>query len=849
MNNQSLKIFHQEVHNKYLIFNTLFSRLPYDKVYNIGTLMPFLYDSSRNGFNNAEHPIKIISDFFNQYTKIISEKEQIDMLFRFIKYIERQVVLFDSIEDASFDKIYPPGGKGSIKYLIGLVTQTEKTEELKEKIKNFKTKLVFTAHPTQFYPNNVLRIIHELQESSKINNIAAIDEILQQLAKTPFINKVKPTPVEEAQSILYYLRHVFYSVINDIHDKIYDEVLIEDEFKPLLELGFWPGGDRDGNPFVTAEVTKKVSQELRQAILKCYYNHLKEIQRKLTFENVFDMIQAIHKRIYNNMFGLENDLTSEILIEKLLKICEVLLQQHGGMFIEKLNSLIQAVKIFGLFFASLDIRQDSSIHIQIMQEINRIKKISNKKYSEWSDEQKTKFLMEYEYQFCESDFENDLHVDTFKTIQLIKELQQTNGERSCNRYIISNSTSCYSVLEVLALFRFSGYKTQDIHVNIVPLFETAEGLDGAGNTMKTLYESSYYKRHLQIRENFQDIMLGFSDGTKDGGYLKANWGIYKTKETLSKLSKQHNIKVVFFDGRGGPPARGGGKTHQFYASLGNEIANYEIQLTIQGQTITSMYGSRAQAKYNFEQLLTAGITNDIFYSSQGELSKTDHTFIEELVEIGFKSYLDLKNHPLFISYLENISPLKFYGSANIGSRPTNRSTGKKIKLKDLRAIPFVGSWSQIKQNVPGYHGVGTALQIAIDNGKLKHLQNMYEKSLYFRTLMQNSMMALSKTNFSVTKYIQNDLIYGEFWKILYDEYQLTVKNILLVSKQDFLMQDEPVNKKSVEFREKIILPLLTIQQYALQKIQIETNEEKRKIFENMVTRTLFGIINSGRNSA
>ncbi|MCB9203265.1 MAG: phosphoenolpyruvate carboxylase [Flavobacteriales bacterium] len=847
---KKLQLFHQEVHQKYLVYNTLFSRLPYDKMHNIGTLMPFLYDYSKSSFEENKNPIDIVKEFFEKYTTITDKKEQIDLLFKFIKYIERQVVLFDSIEDASFEKLFPKKGKGTLQYLVDLASQTGKTEELKDKIRHFKTKLVFTAHPTQFYPNTVLRILHFLEEKSKENDIAGIDELLQQLGKTPFINRVKPTPVEEAQSILYFLRHVFYTVVNEVHTKIYSEILPDDEFKPVLELGFWPGGDRDGNPFVTCDVTTKVAQELRSAILKCYYNHIKEVRRKLTFDTVHEMLQELQSKVYNNMFALENDLTTHSLLQKLYDVRKVLVERHNSIFIEKLDSLIQSVKTFGLYFASLDIRQDSSIHEKIMQQINQKNNISEKPYSEWNDDEKLDFLLNYDYSFSEDDFEDELTIDTFKTVQLIRELQQKNGERSCHRYIISNSTSQFSVLEVYALFRFAGYEPGDIKVNIVPLFETVQGLSNSKEAMKALYELEPYKKHLKRRHNFQDIMLGFSDGTKDGGYLKANWGIYETKEILSNVSKEYGIKVVFFDGRGGPPARGGGKTHQFYASQGQDIANHEIQLTIQGQTISSMFGSRVQARYNFEQLLTAGISNDVFHEIQGELTEENRKLIQELAEIGLKKYLDLKTHPLFTPYLVDNSPLKYYGSTNIGSRPSKRSSGGEMNLKDLRAIPFVGSWSQIKQNVPGYYGVGTAFQKAIDEGRLEELKNIYSNSLYFRTLVQNSMMALAKSNFSITNYMKNDPKYGEFWQILYDEYKLSLKNVLLISGQESLMDDEPVNKVSVEFRENIILPLLTIQQYALESLKRnDLDEQERKVFEKMVTRTLFGIINAGRNSA
>jgi len=843
-------VFTQEIHNKYLVFNTLFSRLPYDKMTKIGQLMPFLHDMSETGFEEGKEPKEIIDTFFKLYTSIKEEKEKIDLLFRFITYIERQVVLFDSVEDSAFEKLNPLNGKGTLKGTLDLAVQQDKLEEVHEKLKNFKVRIVFTAHPTQFYPSSVLRIIQDLEQLIPKNDINGIDSLLQQLGKTPFINDQKPTPLEEAQSIIFYLRHVYYQVIGEIHEKLKTYFQNGNQgFNPVLELGFWPGGDRDGNPFVTAEISKKVSIELRTSILKCYYNDFKIICRRLTFKGVMPLLTAISNRIYTNMNGLKHDLTLQELLSSLDEVRQILITRHNGIFLGLLDRFIQQVKLFGLHFASLDVRQDSSIHESVMEQINQRYGISETPYAEWSDDEKLAFLTSHELLINEDDFEDSLTKDTFKTVRVIKEIQTINGEKACHRYIISNSTSMFSVLEVLALFRFCGYQASEIKVDVVPLFETIEGLDNSQATMSNLYQLPFYKNHLENRENHQTIMLGFSDGTKDGGYVKANWEIYQAKEKLTRISKKNHIEVIFFDGRGGPPARGGGKTHQFYASQGPTIANNEIQITIQGQTITSMYGSRSQAMYNFEQLLSAGIINDVFQDDKSIIDKQERNLIEELAEEGVKKYFELKEHPLFVPYLENKSPLKYYGLTNIGSRPSKRSSGKKLTLSDLRAIPFVGSWSQLKQNVPGYFGFGTALQKVIDEGRLEDLKLLYENSLYFKTLIENSMMGLTKTYFPLTYYMRKDPEYGEFWQILFDEYKLTVKNMLLVSGQEKLMANEKLSKMSIDYREHIVLPLLTIQQYALQKIEETTDEQLKLVYEKMVTRSLFGNINASRNSA
>ena len=849
MYNQTLEsIFTQEVHNKYLVFNTLFSRLPSDKMTNIGQLMPFLHEKAKQGFEAGKMPKEIIDSFFETYTSIHDEKDKIDLLFRFITYIERQVVLFDSVEDAAFEKLNAENTVGSLKYILALAKQNNKLDEVKAKLKDFKVRLVFTAHPTQFYPNSVLRIIQDLEECIKVNDINQIDLLLQQLGKTPFINEVQPTPVEEARSILFYLRHVYYEALSEIHETIYSDFLSDeaDHFKPIIELGFWPGGDRDGNPFVTAEITERVAQDLRTAILKCYYNSFKDIRRRFTFKGIIPMLDDINSKLYTNMFGLKNDLTAEELLTDMLAVREKMQADHGDMFIEELDVFIRRIKLFGLHFASLDIRQDSSIHDRAMQAV--VDKYTNKKnkYADWTHEEKVAFLSNSTIQVDPEVFEDALIKDTFKTIKAIENIQEKNGEKACHRYIISNSKSASSVLEVLAMFRWMGVNA---NVEVVPLFETIEGLDSARATMAELYTMPYYKSHLESRGLSQTIMLGFSDGTKDGGYIKANWEIYQAKENLSAVSLENGIEVIFFDGRGGPPARGGGKTHQFYASQGPTIANNEIQITIQGQTITSMYGSQPQAIFNFEQLLTAGISNDVFTDQKSLLDASERTLIEELAEIGGKAYLELKNHPLFVSYLENKSPLKYYGLTKIGSRPSKRSSGSELKLSDLRAIPFVGSWSQLKQNIPGFFGFGTALQVKIDQGKLSELQSLFENSLYFKTLMQNSMMAMSKTYFPLTSYMKNDPKYGAFWNILHEEFQRSYANMLMVSKQEKLMETDAVSMLSVDYRENIVLPLLAIQQYALQQVEETQNADENLVYQKMITRSLFGNINASRNSA
>ena len=847
INEARLEKFRQVVENKFQIYNSLFMSLPYDKMTNIGMLLPFLYEESRDGYEEGKSPEEIVEEFFKKHTEVTTEEQKQELLFKIIQYIERQVVLFDSIEDAAFQQLHSESDAGTVMQLHERALQEHKLGKVREKLEDFAVKVVFTAHPTQFYPNAVQRILHDLRSAILKDDINEIDLLLQQLGKTPFVNKERPTPLDEALSIIFYLRYVYYDTIGELYKKLKQSFGSEsfDIHQDVFQLGFWPGGDRDGNPFVTADVTLKVANELRNSILKNYYNHLKDLRRRLSFRGVSEVLEKLSNELYNNIFKNENSISSETILKYLSEAEHILKTQHNGLFTNILVDYRDRVKIFGTHFSTLDIRQDSRIHQKVIDEL--VTKYSKQDVASLTNSEKVNILISEHILAHPDDFEDEIIKETLKSVINVKEIQAKNGERGMHRYIISNSDTVEDVMNVFALFKVCGYQDEDINIDIVPLFETMEGLANAEKVMKDLYNDEVYQKHLAKRKMEQTIMLGFSDGTKDGGYLKANWEIYATKERLSKVSEENDVKVIFFDGRGGPPARGGGKTHQFYASQGKTIANNKIELTIQGQTITSVFGNKDQAKYNFEQLLTAGIENEVFKNHKKDLTEKERSLIEELAELSYVKYVDLKENPLFVPYLQEISTLQYYGKTNIGSRPSKRGAGNELKFEDLRAIPFVGSWSQLKQNVPGFFGFGTAIKKLKDEGRIEEVKDLFRNSDFFKTLVLNSMMAMNKSYFPLTYYMKNHPKFGEFWQILFNEYNLSKEMMFEITGFKTLMEEEPVGRKSVKIREKIVLPLLSIQQYALMKLQ--KNEGDRATLEKLVTRSLFGNINASRNSA
>ena len=853
--------FNEKILSRFQIYNSLFLTLPFKTIKQTSLLMPLFSEHCRKQYEINNNPRDIVNSFFNLYAPDFDSEQQLDLLFNFIQYIERQVVLFDAIEDAGFSYVNNMHGRGTLRNMKEEASNKQLGGALSEYIKRFKVRIVLTAHPTQFYPDNVLVIMNELSKAIAEDDLDTVKKLLVQLGKTPFYKKEKPSPYDEAISLIWFLENVFYHSASTIYNYVAEHIVdSKDLNNPIFDFGFWPGGDRDGNPYVTPEITIKTAKRLKFSILRNYYRDLRKLKRKITFPGVEDRVEELENMVFNELFYPERNknFSLEYLSSELEFVLNKVENEHDGHYKDEVLDIIYKVRLFGLHFASLDIRQDSRIHHSVFKEIVSHPEIQNftkglvENYLDLDSNERCKSLVKITGDVPPSIFHDQITNQTLQSIRSMQLIQNTNGEKGSNRYIISNCQTLENILELFAMCRLSNWK--EPNVDFIPLFETITDLEKSEEVMRELFNNSIYKNHLARRKMKQTVMLGFSDGTKDGGYFMANWSIYLAKENLSKLASEFGIQIAFFDGRGGPPARGGGNTHEFYASMGDTIQSDDIQLTVQGQTISSNFGTLDSSQYNLEQLLSSGIENQIFNPGKNNLSSNDKLLMESIAALSYRAYKNFKAHPMFIPYLERMSTLPYYAKANIGSRPTKRGKSTSLQFEDLRAIPFVGSWSQLKQNVPGFFGLGIALQTIIDQGKINDLKNLYKSSRFFRTLIFNSMMSLSKSFFKLTAYMKDDNEFGSFWELIYKEYTLAKKVLLDISGFESLMQNEPAGKASIKAREEIVQPLLTIQQFALMQLQDLKNKktikkEKIEVFEAMVTRSLFGNINASRNSA
>lgn len=806
--NKHLTAYEHRVANQYRHYNKLFLELPYPGIPEAGKLLKRFSEHCTTAIQLKHTPDQIIDDFFSN----TSTEQRFSTLFVFLQFIERQIVLFDALEECAFSLTHDTSSDGT------LLAYREQNPSVTPPA-DYQTRIVLTAHPTQFYAPYVLSIIDDLSQAIESENISLIQQLLLQMSQTPFMTKQQPTPLDEATFLLGYLTDVFYPTLS----KIQQTIARQKHPAPAILLGFWPGGDRDGNPNVDAETTRSVAKMLKQAILGCYRKDLERIQRRLTFEGVIDQLNAVVKK-------LASYASPKCLLADLYAIKKQVDADHDGLFSDQLEQLIAAVSCFGFYFASLDIRQDSSIHEHVIDQA-----ITG--YSSMSQPDKVSTIQAALRQPTPA---IDTQHDVILSLQSIPTIQQHNGPLGCHRYIVSNTHGAHHILELLLLSKWANIDVSGI--DLVPLFESITDLQNADNIMSDLYTHTEYRQHLAKRHNQQTIMLGFSDGTKDGGYTTANWAIIQAKKRLSKQAKEHGIEVIFFDGRGGPPARGGGNTHQYYRAQEADVSQKEIQLTIQGQTISSNFGTPISAQYNIEQLYTAGLTTD-----RPTLKPEQNNLLEALSEIAHKKYLSLKSHPAFLRYLEFATPLTYYGDLNIASRPPRRENTDQLTLSDLRAIPFVGAWSQMKQNVPGFYGLGTALNALCSDGKLPALQRLYKESAYFSTMLNNGAQSLEKTVFSITEYLNQHAEYAELWRDCHQEADLTKTNILRITQEQHLLEHAPITRRSIRLREEIVLPLQIIQQYALINLQSEC--QHADIMRKLVLKSMATNINAARNSA
>jgi phosphoenolpyruvate carboxylase len=881
------RAFEEHVATRYRLYSGLLLGLPYDLLQRVGRLLPVFAEHCRKALVQSESPSAIVERFFAE-NPMLTDVPKDEALFLFLQLLERQVVLFDALEDASFTVMHDLAGPGSVSDLIAMIRRDSRQSDLGNLLQQTATRIVLTAHPTQFYPDTVQHIIQDLRVALTKNDLAYAERLLLQLGKTRFTNRERPTPIDEARGVLRAMEDVFYDILPEIAGRMVVAAHGRDRLpdhlppRPNLLVGFWPGGDRDGNPFVTAGVTLEVARLLRERVIERHYRVAGLLARRLTFAGAHERIQTIRDRLRTTWLSSERrDMpmsagasiqsayaNAEELLRELLDLREIIIRDHQRLFLDELDDFVLKIHLFGFFFGSLDIRQSSDVFFCSLRElVLRFSSDAGLSPAEREMWERADSAQQIPLDMLERLLEQAPAIiaesfpgmsptsrDTIDVLRLVPHIQERNGELGLHRIVVSHTRGPEDLMVVLVLARVAGLSPERIQLDLVPLFESIEDLEHAEEIVAKLLASPAYRAQLGRRQQRQVVMLGFSDGTKDGGYLTANWSIRQARCQLTALGRSHGIRMIFFDGRGGPPARGGGNTHRFYRSRDSKIEQWETQLTIQGQTISSNFGNPEMARYHVEQLFTANLENLLSPEHPDDPPQEFVPLLAELSNISLRAYRELRDDPALKTLLGKMSPLPLFDHLTIASRPVSRRASDVIDFDNLRAIPFVAAWSILKIQIPGFYGLGMALQQMIDAGRDKALQRLYRNSRFFRALLDNAAMSLLKSRFDITGHLDQDEQLGPLWRKIRDEAHRVESCILTVAKQPKLLANDPVNRASIRFREDMLLPLLVIVHDAIARFNDLSRQgcadcQDAITARKMALKGMAAVINATRNAA
>ncbi|HGP7972020.1 TPA: phosphoenolpyruvate carboxylase [Streptococcus pneumoniae] len=791
---------------------------------------------------------------------------------------------------------------GKLSTTIKLVAEKENAVEILE---HLNVVPVLTAHPTQVQRKSMLDLtnhIHSLLRKYRDVKLGLINKdkwhndlrrYIEIIMQTDMIREKKLKVTNEITNAMEYYNSSFLKAVPHLTTE-YKRLaqahgLNLKQAKPIT-MGMWIGGDRDGNPFVTAKTLKQSALTQCEVIMNYYDKKIYQLYREFSLStsivNVSKQVREMARQSKDNSIYREKELyrralfdiqskiqaTKTYLIEDeevgtryetandfykdLIAIRDSLLENKGeslisGDFVE----LLQAVEIFGFYLASIDMRQDSSVYEACVAELLKSAGIHSR-YSELSEEEKCDLLLK--------ELEEDprilsaTHAEKsellakelaiFKTARVLKDKL---GDDVIRQTIISHATSLSDMLELAILLKEVGLvDTERARVQIVPLFETIEDLDHSEETMRKYLSLSLAKKWIDSRNNYQEIMLGYSDSNKDGGYLSSCWTLYKAQQQLTATGDEFGVKVTFFHGRGGTVGRGGGPTYEAITSQPLKSIKDRIRLTEQGEVIGNKYGNKDAAYYNLEMLVSAAINRMITQKkSDTNTPNRYEAIMDQVVDRSYDIYRDLVfGNEHFYDYFFDSSPIKAISSFNIGSRPAARKTITEIG--GLRAIPWVFSWSQSRVMFPGWYGVGSSFKEFINKNpeNIAILRDMYQNWPFFQSLLSNVDMVLSKSNmniaFEYAKLCEDEQVKAIYETIL-NEWQVTKNVILAIEGHDELLADNPYLKASLDYR----MPYFNILNYIqLELIKRQRRGELSSDQERLIHITINGIATGLRNS-
>lgn len=796
-------------------------------------------------------------------------------------------------------------------------------EDIEEMLAGISLELVMTAHPTEATRRAVLDIHKRIAEDVMELDNPTLTYREREKLKEKLMNEVlilwqtdelrdrKPTVIDEVKNGLFYFDETLFDALPNVYEEL-ERCLTK--YYPdkkwhvpsYLRFGSWIGGDRDGNPSVTSDVTWQTLILHRQLVVRKYKEQLREMMKMLSFstnlvtvtEELLASIEQDRKTVqiknaerwrnstepYRIKLGymlakLANTLETSVASEQVgynspaelmedLRIIDRSLRSHFADYYADtyLAKLLRQVELFGFHLMTLDIRQHSQEHENTMTEVlHKLGIVDN--YGALSEEEKIPVLvklLEDQRPLTSHHIEySDSTRECLNVYEVVAKAQKEFGVNCISSYLISMTEAASDMLEVMVFAKEVGLLRIDENgevictIQAVPLFETIDDLHAAPDIMRQLFAIPVYHKAVAARGNMHEIMLGYSDSNKDGGAVTANWELRIALNSITEAGKEHNVKLKFFHGRGGSLGRGGMPLNRSILAQPPHTVGAGIKITEQGEVLSSRYSLEGIAYRSLEQATWALITSARLarYPEQApQVEKEWEDIASAISEAAQKKYQDLIfRDPDFLTFFKESTPLNEVGELNIGSRPSKRKNSDRFE--DLRAIPWVFSWTQSRYLLPAWYAAGTAIQqyVGDDQQKLATLQTMYEKFPFFRSLIDNLQMALAKADMKIASQyasmIKDDTIRERIFSQVEAEYKLTSELILKITNQNEILDNVPVIQESIRLRNPYVDPLSYLQVQLLQELRsIREEGGDDQVLLREVLLTINGIAAGLRNT-
>ncbi|MDR7416707.1 MAG: phosphoenolpyruvate carboxylase [Armatimonadota bacterium] len=795
-------------------------------------------------------------------------------------------------------------------------------ERIREAVGRLELYPVFTAHPTEVRRRAVLRHLQHIGEYiAQLDNsdlpptdrgrvLEALRAETTALWQTDEVRTLRPQPLEEVQTGLYYFAQSVYRAVpilyRDLAEALEAHGVPGPPPWPVVRFGSWMGGDRDGNPYVDAQTTARTLELHRVLVLRRYleeaealrdeltsstrraeisgalraslaadlarFPELEEVVRRYPHEPYRQKLSCVVERLRHTLEDPQSPLAysgPEELLED-LQCVQRSLEAHGGVRIARARLLdfLVRVQTFGFHLAKLDIRQESGVHGRLVAHLLRRVGVTED-YEGLAEGEKVALLVQLlsgpSLATPHREISAEPERSTWEVFRRLPEWQARYGPEACGTYIISLTSGPSDVLEVLFLAREAGLVRYDSagratsRLDIVPLFERIAELRACGEILEALLRLPCYRAHLHARGDLQEIMLGYSDSNKDGGYLAAEWALYRAQKVIPEVCRRHGCEVRLFHGRGGAIGRGGGPAERAILAMPPEALNGRLKLTEQGEVLFARYANPLIARRHLEQLLHALLRAHGWSPEAADPGRLERweAVMEELAEAALRAYRSLVYEtPGFSRYFFEATPIEEIGRLNMASRPVSRREVRRIE--DLRAIPWVFSWTQTRTNLPGWYGLGSALAGFADRSPahLAELQEMYRDWPFFRSVLDNAQISLGTADLRIARlYAENVTdrrLAQEIFGRIRTEYERSVEAVLRITGQRRLLDNAPTLQRLVALRNPYVDPMHYIQAHLLRSLRralesgdIERAERWRWIVLHAINGIAAGIQTTG----